>query len=321
MVLKGPGGPERLVVFRGPVPEPGPGQVLIRAQAAGVAFNDVTTRQGRNPGRLPRVIGFDVVGVVEQVGAGVTSVQVGDRVAALLGTGGYSTHVLTDAGRTVPVPAGLDAAEVDALVLNYLTAWQMLHRTAKVVAGQTILVLGAAGGVGSALCELAALDGVTVFGTSSAARRAAVDSGGARWVARPADLPVKVDAVFDPVGGPSLKTSRRATKRGGVVVSYGFSFTVAKESSRYGGLARTVAAILLAKVTPGPPVRVHGGDPAKKDPEAYRQDMGRLLQLLADGQIRPVVTRVALTDAVDAHRRLEARQVIGKLVLVPDHER
>ena len=319
IVLGKAGGPEQLTVRQEPVPDPGAGQVLVRAEAAGVAFNDVTTRQGRNPGPLPRVLGFDVVGRVVAVGNGVTALQEGQRVAALLGTGGYSTHIVVDAERAIAVPADLDPAEVDALILNYATAWQMLHRTAHVQPGQAILVLGAAGGVGSALRELALLDGAEVYGTSSAGRREVVETGGGHWVADKADIPVKADAVFDPVGGPSLRTSRRVTRPGGVVVSYGFSFTVGTGHSKYGGLARTVASLARAKLTPGPQVRLYRmEDSARKDPAAYREDLTRLVELLAAGKIRPVVTTLPLTQAAEAHRRLQARQVIGKLVLVPD---
>ena len=318
IVLEEAGGPERLTVRDEPVPVPGPAQVLVRVEAAGVAFNDVTGRQGRNPGRLPRVLGFDVVGEVVALGGGVTGVREGQRVAALVGTGGYSAYVAVDAERTVLVRSDVDAAEVDALVLNYVTAWQLLHRAAQVRAGQTILVLGAAGGVGSALLELARLDGVTVFGTASAARRAAVDSAGGHWIADVADLPSPVDAVFDPVGGPSLRSSRRVTRAGGVVVSFGFSFVVAAGHSKYGGLARTVAALVRTRLTPGPRVRLFQVDQnARKNLDAYRVDLTRLVELLTEGRIKPVVTRMPLTAAAEAHRRLEAREVLGKLVLIP----
>ena len=318
IVLEQPGGPGQLTVRQVPVPDPGPGQVLIRAEAAGVAFNDVTTRQGRNPGRLPRVLGFDVVGRVAALGSRVTTLQQGQRVAARLGTGGYSAYIAVDASRAVPVRPDVDAAEADALVLNYAAAWQMLHRTAQVQPGQSVLVLGAAGGVGSALLELARLGGITVYGPSSAARRTVVETAGGRWVAGAAGLPGKVDAVFDPVGGPSLRRSRRVTRAGGVVVSSGFSFTVDAGYSKYGGLARTVAALARARLTPGPPMRVYRIEAsARKDPAAYREDLSRLADMLAAGQIRPVVTTLPLTEAAGAHRRLQAREVAGKLVLVP----
>ncbi len=170
--LDKPGGPEQLTVRQEPIPVPGPAQVLVRVEAAGVAFNDITTRQGRSPGRLPRVLGFDLVGEIVAAGGQVSSVKVGQRVAALVGTGGYASHIVLDAADLVAVRSDVDPALLDALVLNYVTAWQMLHHVAQVQPGGSILVLGAAGGVGSALLEIARLDDITVYGTSSAPRRA-----------------------------------------------------------------------------------------------------------------------------------------------------
>ncbi len=312
------GGPQVLQLETAPMPTPGPGQLLVRMQAAGVAFGDVTQRQGRNPGRLPPVLGYDVVGTVQAVGRDVPSWALGDQVAALTMTGGYASAVLADSAWAVPVPAGLDAARVSALVLNCLTAWQMLHRVARVQAGQSALVLGAAGGVGSALVELAQLAGATVYGTASAQRHAALQDRGVHVVADQAALPEPVDAVFDPVGGPSLRRSRAATRRGGVVVSYGFSFTADGGYGRTAGLVRTLAALAATKALPGPHVSLYAvGGAAKKAPAALREDLTRLIELLAAGEVAPQVETVPLASAADAHRRLEDRQVLGKLVLVP----
>ncbi len=319
VVLIGAGGPDKLRVESAPVPVPGPGFVLVEMEAAGVAFNDITTRQGRNPGALPTILGFDVVGREVACGPGVERTRVGERVAALIGTGGYASHVLVAADRAVEVPAQLNAAVIDALVLNYLTAWQMLHHVAQAKAGQQVLVLGAAGGVGSALVELAVLAGIQVIGTSSPARRAAVESSGATWVRNAADVHNPVDAAFDPVGGPSLARTRRATRRGGTVVSFGFSHTVDANHSKLGGLVRTVAALARAHSTPGARVRLYQIEGSvRKDPAGYRDDLVHLIAMVADGRIHPAVTTVPLSLAADAHRRLEERTVNGKLVLVPD---
>jgi len=307
------GGPETLRLETAPIPVPGGGELLVRMQAAGVAFGDVTMRQGRNPGRLPPVLGYDVVGTVQALGPDVVGFSVGERVAALTMTGGYATHVLAPSTWSVPVPPGLDAAQVSALVLNYLTAWQMLHRTARVRAGQSVLVLGAAGGVGSALVELAQLAGVRVYGTASTRRYPALQERGVHVVADQASLPERVDAVFDPVGGPSLARSRRAARRTGVVVSYGFSFTVDGGYSRAGGLIRTMTALARAKVGPGARVVIS----TRRDPAAAREDLSHLIDLLAAGDITPQVQTMPLADAADAHRCLENRQVLGKLVLIP----
>ncbi|EXG81226.1 zinc-binding dehydrogenase [Cryptosporangium arvum] len=316
--LTAAGGPDVLRVEPMSVPEPGPGQLLVAAEAAGVAFNDISTREGLNPGPRPDVLGFDVVGHVEKVGAGVEDVVVGQRVGALVGVGGYATHVVVAAGRAAPLPEGRPAEELDALVLNYLTAWQMFHRVVEPAPGQAVLVLGAAGGVGSALCQIARAAGVEVYGTSSPARRARVEANGATWVADAAVVPVKVAATFDPVGGPSLARSRRATSRSGVVVSYGFSFATGAGYSRVGAMARTVGALVRAKLTPGARVAVHTVERVvDKDPAGFRADVTALVEQLEAGVLRPEVTVLPLDRAAEAHRRLQNREVQGKLVLVP----
>jgi len=293
-----------LQVQTAPVPVPGRGQLVVRMQAAGVSFGDVIQRQGRNPGKLPAVLGYDVVGTVRAVGPGVEGFVPDDRVAALTMTGGYASLVLAPARWAVPVPAGLQAAQaaqVSALVLNYLTAWQMLHRLARVQAGQSVLVLGAAGGVGSALVELAQLAGAQVYGTASNRRHPTLLERGVRVVADQEAIPERVDAVFDPVGGPSLVRSRKAAKQTGVVVSYGFSFTVDAGHCRAAGLVRTITALARAKALPGTRVVLYAvGDAANKDPAALRQDLGHLIDRLTARELTPQVETVPLASAAEA---------------------
>ncbi|WNV88290.1 zinc-binding dehydrogenase [Umezawaea sp. Da 62-37] len=318
VVVRAPGGPDVLHVEEVAAPTPAAGEVLVDVEASGVAFGDVQLRQGRFPGKLPVVPGYDVVGRVSAVGPEVRGIAVGQRVAALTVTGGYATRAVARADLAVPVPDGPEAARVVALVLNYLTAWQMLHRVSGVRPGGSVLVLGAAGGVGSALAQLATREGIRVYGTASAKRHAALVAAGVTVVADQAAVPERVDAAFDAVGGPSIAASRRATKRTGVVVGYGMSFAVAADLSKAGGLTRAVAALARAKVTPG--AKVAGylvASSADKDPAAFRADLARLVDLLVDGALDPVVTTMPLARAADAHRLLEARRVVGKLVLVP----
>jgi len=315
-VARTPGGPEVLVLERVPRPAPGPGEVVIAVQAAGVAFGDVQARQGRLPGRFPRTPGYDVVGHVTALGQGVEDLVVGQRVAAFTGTGGYTTAAVARAALSVPVPEDLDAARLSALVLNYATAWQMLHRAAQVPAGGSVLVLGAAGGVGSALGELALAEGVTVYGTASPPRRAALAARGVLVVAGPEELPAPVDVVLDSVGGPSLARSRRATTRSGTVVAFGISHANTANLSRVRGLAAAVGALARARVTPGPRVvNFVILTSVKRDPAAFRQDLTHLVELLQAGTIDPEVTTMPLSEVAEAHRLLEARQVVGKLVL------
>ena len=144
------GGPEELRVVEEERPEPKRGEVRIRVQAAGVSLPDLMMREGIHPEtpRLPFTLGWDLVGVVDRLGHGVSGVEPGQIVAALPIFGAYAEFVCLPQGELVPVPSGLDNTEAVSLILNYVTAYQMLHRSAKVAPGQRVLIHGAAGGVG-----------------------------------------------------------------------------------------------------------------------------------------------------------------------------
>ncbi len=169
VVLPGKVEPEGLEVRHGSVPVAGPGQVLVRMEATGVSFAEQQMRRGKyyDQPPFPFVPGYDLVGTVQSTGAGVEPGLAGTRVAALVKVGGWASHVLVDAADVVPVPEGIGAAEAETVVVNGITAWQMLHRKARVRAGQTILVHGANGGVGTVLVQLAHAAGVHVIGTAS----------------------------------------------------------------------------------------------------------------------------------------------------------
>jgi NADPH2:quinone reductase len=161
----------------------------MRVHAAGVAFLDLLMREGTYPGgpKPPFTPGYDLVGEVESTGAGVRGLQVGQRVAALTVYGSYTDWICLPADDLVPVPDGLDAAEAVSLVLNYVTAYQLLHRAARVAPGERILVQGAAGGVGTAILQLGRLAGLEVFGTASAKDLEVVASLGATPIDRRRD--------------------------------------------------------------------------------------------------------------------------------------
>jgi hypothetical protein len=169
VVLPGKVEPEGLEVRHGAVPAAGPGQVVIRMEATGVSFAEQQMRRGKyyDQPPFPFVPGYDLVGTVQSTGTGVEPGLVGTRVAALVKVGGWASHVLVDAADVVPVPEGISAAEAETVVVNGITAWQMLHRKARIRAGQTILVHGANGGVGTVLVQLAHAAGVNVIGTAS----------------------------------------------------------------------------------------------------------------------------------------------------------
>lgn len=164
--LKGKGGLDQLVEVTLPREAPSAGELRVRVRATGVGYTDVIMRRGYYPYRpaFPFVPGYEVVGVVDAVGAGVEGFAVGDRVAALTVYGGYAEELTRAAKEFVKVPAGLDDAAVAAVILNYVTAYQMIHRVAKLERGATALVTGASGGVGLALLELLRDTGVRVVG-------------------------------------------------------------------------------------------------------------------------------------------------------------
>src|SRR5262245_39375923 len=156
------GGPDVLQVIEEECPEPKEGEVRVRVLAAGVSLPDLLAREGVHPEtpRLPYTPGWDLVGVVDRLGAGVSGIEIGHRVAAMPIHGAYAEFVCLPQQELVPLPPGLDAAEAVSLVLNYVTAYQMLRHSAKVQAGQRVLIHGASGGVGSALMQLGRLDGL-----------------------------------------------------------------------------------------------------------------------------------------------------------------
>jgi NADPH:quinone reductase-like Zn-dependent oxidoreductase len=332
IIVAARGGPENLKLVSEPMPVPGPGQVLIRAAASGVAYADVMMREGLYPGAppFPLTPGYDVVGTVAALGSGVTGLSVGDSVAALTVHGCYARNVLAQADDAVPVPDGLDPAEAVSLVLNYLTAWQMLHRCAHVAAGDAVLVHGAAGGVGTALLQLGQLAGLTCYGTASAGKHKLVaELGGIPIDYRTEDFVARVKrdgdgvlAVFDPIGGAHWKRSYAALAPTGTLVCYGFYDALSGGRRSLIGAARTLLGMPRYS-----PLKLFGDNKAitpyiitawrDRRRSLYRQDLASLFALLAEGKITPVIAeRVPLADAARAHDLLGNARLAGKIVLV-----
>ena len=332
VVVTRAGGPEVLRVVEDGLPEPRRGQVRVRVLMAGVSFGDVLMRIGAIPGeqpKLPFTPGYDIVGVVDELGAGVSSPEAGRAVVALLDRGGgYAEFVCLPADRLVPVPDGLDPVETVGAALNYFIAHQMLHRIARVRSGERILVHGAAGGVGSAFLQLGRLAELEVYGTASGSKHPLVsDLGGIPidyrnedFVARVRSLPGGgVDAVFDPIGGTNFWRSYRSLRTGGRFVAYGTS-----RAMRGGRRNRLVAVssfalAMLLKLIPDRRTSTFytAGSLDKSQPGAYREDLTTLLDLLAQKKIRPVVAeRLPLVEAARAHELLDRSAVSGKIVLV-----
>lgn len=329
IVLRGTGGPEVLELASLPVPQPAPHEVLVRVLAAGVAFAQILMRRGvyAYAPPFPFTPGAEVAGEIVAVGSGVTEWRAGDRVAAFTGVGGYAEMALVGADALVRVPDGVDVAEAAALPMNYVTAHQLLHRVAAVRRGETVLVHGASGGVGTALLELARLAGVRVVGTASARKLAlvralgaiALDHSGGN-VANRARIVAggPMDVVLDPLGGDHVPESARALRRGGRLVVYGYAAPGAETAEAQATLRARIAEW---NADPGG-IRASTyslGALHRDSPGVIRDDLAGLMQLLADGRIHPIVAeRVPLADAARAHELLESGAVAGKLVLVPD---
>jgi NADPH:quinone reductase-like Zn-dependent oxidoreductase len=245
------GGPEVLKYIEEDLPEPGRAEVRVKVLAAGVAYADVLMRRGFYPGTPPHPFtpGYDLVGEIDALGKDVTQFALGQRVGALTVRGAYARFAIVPAELLVPVPDALDPSEAVCLILNYVTAYQMLHRIAKVSSGQRILIHGAAGGVGTALLQLGALLGLTMYGTASKSKQDAIVSAGGipidyhaeNFSERVRELSRDgVDAVFDAVGGTNWWRSYRLVRRGGALVCYGVSAV-----ATHGKIAGAASFLLL----------------------------------------------------------------------------
>ncbi len=332
IVLPGVVEPEGLRVRERPVPQPGPGQALVRVEATGVSFAEQQMRRGRyyDQPPFPFVPGYDLVGTVTAVGPGADPALAGRRVAALTKVGGWSSHAVLDAADLVAVPAGVSAVDAETVVVNGVTAWQMLHRSARVRAGQTVLVLGANGGVGSTLVQLAQLAGATVIGSASAGHHDALRERGVVPVDYRADLteqvravaPGGVDAVFDHVGGPGIGTSWRLLRRGGTLVSYGTASTRDDTGNRQVPVLKLLARLWWWNLAPNGRrasfYNVWGGRALR--PAAFRarlrHDLTAVLDAMAAGRLTAeVAAELPLTRAAEAMRLAESGTVRGKVVL------
>ena len=335
ILLPGIGEPESLKVRTRELPDPAPGQALVRVEATGISFAEQQMRRGKyyDQPPFPFVPGYDLVGVVERSGNGGGPAP-GQRVAALTKVGGWADRVLLDTADLVPVPADVDPVAAETVVVNGVTAWRMLHRSAKVRAGQTIVVLGAAGGVGSTLVQLARNAGIRVIGTAGPAQQDRLRELGAIPIDyRSDDVPARVRelapegvaAVFDHIGGPGIADSWRMLARGGTLVSYGTAST-----KDLAGNPRVPVLKLLARLTAWQ--LLPNGRSAtffnlwagrKLRPERYRaelrNDLGAVLALVQQGALTPQVAReFALTDAAAALRYAESGGIAGKVILVPE---
>jgi NADPH:quinone reductase-like Zn-dependent oxidoreductase len=314
------GGPEVLKVVENELRAPLAGEARVKTLAVGVCQDDIAARIGNRPflPKMPFVPGYDIVGVVDAVGEGVTKVQLGDRVGALTNFGGYAEYIWLDQEQLIPVPAALDPAAAVTIILNYLTAYQALHRAAQVKAGDRVLIIGASGGVGTAFLQLGRLANLTMHGLASSGKHGALKEMGAMpidyhtqdfvEVIRCAE-PQGLDFVFNGMGEEYIERGLAVLRRGGTLVHYG----APQSFSRF--LLLLAKFVLFSLLPNGRAVKGFGTHRVER--RLLMEDWRVLFQLLQEGKIRPIIaSKFPLLEAARANELLESGQVTGNVVLL-----
>ena len=341
IVIRRPGGFESMRLEPHPVPEPARGEVVVATRAIGVNYADCIARMGLYKSAnefagWPLTPGFEFAGEVTAVGAGVTDFSLGDRVLGVSRFGAYSERVVVDAGQLLPLPASIGFEQAGAFQVAYLTAWYGLFVLGAAKAGSSVLVYSAAGGVGSAVCQLAKSAGVRVLGVVGSAHKVdhALAQGAERVVvydrgqlAKQARefSPRGFDVVLDANGATTLRTSFELLSPMGRLVVYGFSSMISHGGKpnffrllwRY---LRTPRFNPLEMVDRNVAVFAFNLSYLFDELTLYRETMAELLRRVESGAIRPLeVATYPLADAGRAHQALQSGQTRGKLVLVNPH--
>jgi len=314
------GGPEVLQVIENDLRAPDAGEVRIRILATPVCQDDIAARIGNRPflPKIPFVPGYTILGVVDAIGEGVTNVAVGDRVAALTNFGGYAEYIFLDEEHLVHVPTTLDPAEAVVLILNYLVAYQVLHRIAQVKPDDKVLIVGASGGVGTAFLQLGKLANLKMYGLASRSKHSALTEYGATpidyhtqdfvEVIRHAE-PEGIDFVFNGMGEEYVERGLAVLRRGGALVHYGGP----QSFSRF---LLLMAKFILYNLLPnGKSIKGYGTH--RGDINLFKEDWTKLFKLLEEGQIKPIIAeKFPILEAAKANELLESGQVTGNLVLL-----
>jgi NADPH2:quinone reductase len=323
------GTPDGLEIVDAPLPKAGPGEVRVRVLASGLEYTDTLIRRHLYPQtaarRPPFVLGYDVVGEIDQLGDGVTGFQVGDRVADMTVVGSNATYRTLRVSELSLVPASLDSGEAVALILSWITAYQLLHRAARVQQGQRVLVHGAAGAVGQALIVLGSMAGLKLWGAARGAHAPLIRELGATLIDYQSEDFTRVlaggfDVVFDGIGEDGYRRSFAALKRGGLLCAYGYSAGV-QAQRRMLTMLTWIARLYLRRWLPGGKrARFYSINVMRaRHPDWFREDLARLFGLLATRAIRPrIAERISFDEVAEAHRRLEAGGLEGKLILCPE---
>ncbi|MCP1354709.1 medium chain dehydrogenase/reductase family protein [Aneurinibacillus migulanus] len=323
------GGSEVIDVIKEPLRAPRKGEIRVKVESAGVALADIMRREGVYPlsPTPPFTPGYDIVGIVDQLGEDVQQFSTGERVAVFFnGTGGYAAYVYAKIDELVTVPAHIDAALSVAIILNYVTAYQMLHRIARVSEGESILIHGASGGVGTALLELGRLAKLKMFGTASSTKHQIVSQHGATPIDyRNEDFvhvlhqqaPEGMDAVFDPIGGQNWERSFQTLSKNGRFIGYGYTSIL--EKGQPDDWLNVWKSLERKNTTErGNPIHLYSITALKKEKlDWFREDVRHLFSLLEEGKINPLIShRIPLQEAAYAQELLEKSLAVGKIVLI-----
>ena len=303
-----------------PTPQPKAGEVLIEIKAASLNFPDILIVQNKYQMKppLPFVPGSEYAGIVRAVGEGVTHLQIGQSVACLSGTGGFGTHTIAPAALCMPLPPGFAFVDAAAFIMIYATSHHALIDRAQLKAGETVLVLGAAGGVGTAAIQIAKAKGARVIAAASSAEKCALctsigadatinySDGNPRDAVKALTNGKGPDVIYDPVGGDLAEPAFRSIGWRGRYLVVGFA------SGPIPALPFNLALLKGASI-----VGVFWGDFAKKEPKANTAMMMELAQWYAEGKIKPVIDRtMPMSDLKAAFAHMGSRSVMGKLVMV-----
>ena len=314
------GGPEKLKVIENDLHPPGSGEACIKVLTAALVQDDVATRVGNRPilPKPPFVPGYACLGIVDSIGEDVTDVAVGDRVAALTNYGSHAEYVYWKASELTHVPESLDSAKAVTLILNYLVAYQTLHRVAKVKPGDKVLIVGASGGCGTAYLQLGQLAGLKMYGLASLRKHDVLKEYGAipidyrtqDFVEVLRDIePDGLDYVFNGMADEYFKPCLAVLRRGGVLVHYG-----APQS--FAGLWVLVAKLLINNLLPNGK-KIEGYGTHRLGTDLFKKDWATLFKLLDEGKIDPIIAaKYPIMEARKANELLESGQVVGNIVLV-----
>jgi len=327
--LFGFGGPDELHVADIPLPTAGPGEVRVRVLASSINYTETLIRRHLYPQtaalRVPFVMGYDVVGEIDQLGEGVEGFKVGDRVADMTVVGSNASYRTLRADDLTLVPDGVDPAEASTLILSWMTAYQLIHRSARAKPGQRVLVHGAAGAVGQALLVLCRLAGLHVWGAANSRHANLVRELGATPIEYDREdftraVPGGFDVVFDGIGEDGYRRSFAALKRGGILIAIGYSAAVQAKQGMLRMLACIARLYLWRWLPGGRRARFYSINVMRaRHPDWFKHDLALLFALLRDGMIRPhVAERIPFDGVPEAHRKLEQGGLEGKIVLCPE---